>query len=346
MRTELGKGLRNLFFNKPKIQDAVRTDALIEKGLRRDYRRDITAARRARNRLVMGQDALQAARTIQPQERCCARRGKPADRELIAAVPTFNNFLSEEQYAKILKEAGKESPSKQDIRDTERQTQVGESGPRREAAGAPSEAIVRAAEQIEKQYLAFHIPKASGLNESERRIAERFGEWLSLNSDEARAQYEALNIPRVAKSLGGRMLSTDIARELSEDYRKDRSLSGAVNEPASWFIKQLYEQRVKEAPPGETVIFTAGGTGAGKTTSLSHPDLRPLINSALLVYDTNMRSLSSAIDKIEKALAAGNDVAIVYVHRDVVDALVHGVFPARHADKAYGSAGGAHQDTC
>jgi hypothetical protein len=75
---------------------------------------------------------------------------------------------------------------------------------------------------------------------------------------------------------GGKVLNTDLARELSPEYVANRTLSANVHEPASAFVKQLYSQRLaQQAPEGTSVLFTGGGTGAGKTSSLAaYPDLR------------------------------------------------------------------------
>lgn len=142
---------------------------------------------------------------------------------------------------------------------------------------------------------------------------------INRNPSEAINEYNA-----IPDSNGGKVLNTDIARELSADYLRDRSLSASVHEPASAFIKRRYRQILKEAPrPGEdaAVLFTAGGTGAGKTTGL-----KGLVGTGKyqVVYDTNMSSLGSAKKKINQALTAGKKVDIVMVYRDPVEAFLNG----------------------
>lgn len=122
---------------------------------------------------------------------------------------------------------------------------------------------------------------------------------------------------------GGKVFNTDLARELSPEYVKNRTLSANVHEPASAFVKQLYAERLAQpATEGSRILFTGGGTGAGKTSSLAaYPDLR---RNAEMIYDTNMNKLESAQTKIDQALKAGRKVDLVYTYRDPVEALVQG----------------------
>lgn len=127
---------------------------------------------------------------------------------------------------------------------------------------------------------------------------------------------------------GGRILNTDDAREMSPEYRADRTRSADVHEPSSAFVKQMYAEKLsKPTPPGKdnTVLFTAGGTGAGKTTGLQEAQkVSQGIRDVELVYDTNMNTFDSADKKIQQALKAGRKVGIVYTYRDPVEAMENG----------------------
>lgn len=158
------------------------------------------------------------------------------------------------------------------------------------------------------------IPRAEDLAPPARAIEDRFRGQVSRDPDAAIAAYEKL-----PDSNGGQTLNTDIARELSPDYLADRSQSAAVHEPASWLVKEMYTRKLAQAEPGGTVVFSAGGTGAGKTTGLVKLGLQKE-----LVYDTNMSSLKGAVDKIQQALDAKQNVHIVYTYRDPVEALTGG----------------------
>lgn len=129
-------------------------------------------------------------------------------------------------------------------------------------------------------------------------------------------------------SEGGKVLNTDVARELSPDYLADRTKSADVHEPASAFVKRMYAERLANLKPGDQVMFTSGGTGAGKTSAISAlAPMRAMKEDASIVYDTNMNTMGSAVNKIDQALDAGATVRIVHVQRDPVDALVHGALP-------------------
>lgn len=175
---------------------------------------------------------------------------------------------------------------------------------------------------------AADIPRAEKLSPAERQVETNLANKIGRDPEAATAEYAAL-----PESKGGKILNNDIARELSPEYaasKESRStLSPAVHEPVSWFVKEMYAQKLKEAPaPGEdgTVLITAGGTGAGKTTAVEglEPDA---YNRAQIVYDTNSSSIDSTRTKIQQALDAGKKVQYVYVYRDPIEALTGGALP-------------------
>jgi len=185
---------------------------------------------------------------------------------------------------------------------------------------------------------AAEIPRSTDpLTPEQRTIESRFAEQIASDYAAAVARY---NEREDAK--GGKVLNTDVAREVSDDYLRDRTQAAAVHEPASWLIKRLYAQKLAEPPkPGEypIVAFTAGGTGAGKTSGVKMvPEAQQITERAQIVYDTNMNTLDSSVKKIEQALAADKKVVIVYVYREPVDALVNGALPrAMRQEKEFGS---------
>lgn len=183
--------------------------------------------------------------------------------------------------------------------------------------------------------LKLDIPVASNLSEAERPIESAFRQEVGSDPDAAAAAYAKLKDAK-----GGKVLNTDTARELSPDYLKKRSLSAAVHEPASALVKYMFAKKLAEAPgPGEEplVLFTAGGTGAGKSTAVKGA-LGPLSDRAQIVYDTNMENAPKAIAKIDQALQAGKSARVVYVYRDPAEALRLGALTrAMHQEAEHGS---------
>jgi hypothetical protein len=128
----------------------------------------------------------------------------------------------------------------------------------------------------------------------------------------------------------GNVLNADNAKELSDDYMKDRAAGApAVHETASWLVKELYHRELeKPAPKGKEnlVVFTAGGAGAGKTTGIEGSKAaREAVNEAQIVYDGTLRPSHKAISKVDQALKAGKQAEVLYVYRNPIDAFRHGV---------------------
>jgi hypothetical protein len=179
------------------------------------------------------------------------------------------------------------------------------------------------------------IQKAKDLSREAREVEARFAKYLEEHTDEAVAGYKAKY---------GKEINTDNVRELSRDYAPGgmeaedgqtkaarARWSSAVHEPSSAFAKEIYRRDLKKpaaANERSLVIFTAGGAGAGKTSSIEGvPGLARAVEVAQIVYDTTLSSLKSSVERIAQALEAGKTVSIVFVYRDPIDALVGGALP-------------------
>lgn len=161
------------------------------------------------------------------------------------------------------------------------------------------------------------IPKADyHLSPKDRAIETRFRAKIAADPKRAMLEYRAQF---------GNELNADKAKELSDDYAKDRTKASAVHEPASWLVKQLFAEDLAD-PTKRSVFFTAGGAGAGKTTAINQGS-GTTFSKKDIVYDGTLRPASSAEKKIQQALDAGKIVAVWYVHRGVEDAFVDGVLP-------------------
>lgn len=186
--------------------------------------------------------------------------------------------------------------------------------------GARAKGVHGEVAEAPRASVAPDVPEVAPEPETGNPVTDRLNAKLQ---DHAAAVQEYADLP---DSKNGTVINTDIARELSDDYRADRTLSADVHEPASAFTKRLYTDKLAEqTPEGKepTVLFTAGGTGAGKSSGMRAAD----IGNPEIVYDTNMNKLSSAKDKIDQALDAGRDVHIVYTYRDPVEAFRNGALP-------------------
>jgi hypothetical protein len=124
------------------------------------------------------------------------------------------------------------------------------------------------------------------------------------------AEYDALPATE-----GGRRLDTDLVRELSPEYRADRTLSSLIHKAAStWTKARFLRMLAKPVSEGRdrAVMFTAGGGGSGKSTAVQ--DVLGDSN-ADVIYDGTLSNLTRARADIEAALASGRDVRIAYVYR-------------------------------
>jgi hypothetical protein len=179
------------------------------------------------------------------------------------------------------------------------------------------------------------IAQAKNLSPEQREVEARFAAYLEARTDEAIARY----VGRYGKEI-----NTDNVRELSSDYAPGgmdaedpatvaaRTRWGdAVHEPASALTREIYRRALKkETAPDRRrqVVFTAGGAGVGKTTSIRKlPELSHAVEAAEIVYDTILSNFRSSEARIAQALDAGRMVSIVFIYRDPVDSFVGGLLP-------------------
>ena len=155
--------------------------------------------------------------------------------------------------------------------------------------------------------------------------------------EQLKAEYQAHE-----ESKGGKIINTDVAREMSPEYRADRTKSADVHEPASAFMKRYYAEKLSQPTPRDkdnTVVFSAGGTGAGKTTALDMLEAHdPALARAEMIYDTNMNKFETSDKKIQQALKGNRKVSIIYTYRDPVEALENGALKrATRQEKEHGT---------
>ena len=162
-----------------------------------------------------------------------------------------------------------------------------------------------------QQLLPGFGPQAMDLN-------ARLEQKIFSDFDKAVDEYSAL-----PDTKGGKLLDTDQARELSPEYRADRSLAPKVHEAASAFTQRAFEQRMAEAPDGGLVLFMAGGGGAGKSSA--EDLLSADMDRANTILDGTLSSYDKAAKNIQLALDNNQSVRIVYVYREPGEAMRNGV---------------------
>lgn len=180
-----------------------------------------------------------------------------------------------------------------------------------------------------------HVPKGQFLSKDELEVEGRFTKYLEMHTDEAIRRYQE----KYKNEIG-----VDNVRELSSDYapngfevedpvsRAARTRwTYAVDVPSRVFAGEIYRRELKKAPAEGVknyVVFTAGGAGSGKTTSIRGlPKIKNTIDQSQIVYDTTLSTFADAVKKVSAALDAGKQVGIIFVYRDPVDALVNGALP-------------------
>ena len=128
----------------------------------------------------------------------------------------------------------------------------------------------------------------------------------------------------VPESRGGRVIGTDIARNLDPRWANKRARLDLTDEggPAAgtYARDRLVRDLDRLAPqPGEdkTLMITAGGAGSGKSSSID----AALDSGMDLIFDNQLRSPDTATKVIDHALSKGWDVEVRYVHRDFAEAV-------------------------
>lgn len=167
------------------------------------------------------------------------------------------------------------------------------------------------------------VDAGQNLSPEEMKIEQSATQFAQKYTDQLYNEY---------KKKFGKELNTDNARELFADYSRSKESRGlnaaAVHEPSNALIKEFYKREL-EANKGQgndTVLFTAGGTGAGKSTAVRN-NLGKEYERFPIVYDTNLSTLKSAVQKIDQAIKSGYSVVVDYVYRDPVESFNNGSLP-------------------
>ncbi len=173
------------------------------------------------------------------------------------------------------------------------------------------------------------IPISSGsLSKEEKEVQDRAWNYFKENSAQLVSEYLRIN---------GSTLDADRAKDLFPEYAITLECrikyASAVYEPAQQIVDQAFLGLVESrSAKGKTVIFTAGGPGAGKSSFMF--TLEEEFKDAVVIMDGTLADRVRAQINIELALQHGCLVAIYYMHRRFEDC-VQGVI-----DRALSSTSG------
>lgn len=167
------------------------------------------------------------------------------------------------------------------------------------------------------------IRRRPELSQAERDVEDRFARQIEQNPHRAISGYRE-KFDNVA--------STDLAKEIAgPGLYGTRDLhtqnSRALHNPAQQLGRAAFRSMLEEqVPEGRSpiAVFTAGGTGSGKSTSLDRvfPGIK---QTAHVVYDTTFSRTQTAIEDVQDALDTGHEALIVHTLRPPVESFAHGV---------------------
>jgi len=170
------------------------------------------------------------------------------------------------------------------------------------------------------------ISKFHGLRTEERANEARLAHYAETNTERLLRGYRAKH------TLNGVLtLATDEMRELMPGYsdsqqsRAEKTMS--TQTPAGALVAALWKRALNERGNTNHVVFTAGGAGAGKTSS-RNTVLGELAGRVDLVYEGTMSDIGPSRAKIQQALNAGKEVTIVFTYAE----------PYQAARRAFGRA--------
>lgn len=154
------------------------------------------------------------------------------------------------------------------------------------------------------------------LSDSEARA------FVKTNFNDLKPSY--LDVVKKQYAGADNVISGDAAKQVIAGY--EGHLAPVYHEASSDFAKALYAEWLPERQGlgNNTVLFTGGATGVGKTSALRTVGTK--LGDYPIVYDTNLTG-ESALQKIQMALDNGYDIDIFVTHRDPLVSFNEGVIP-------------------
>lgn len=121
---------------------------------------------------------------------------------------------------------------------------------------------------------------------------------------------------------GDKLLNADNVRELFAPEGYNRVNSADYHDKASTLTNAIFKQDVAALKPGDKFLFTAGSSGAGKSSALAlYPDITKDLAGGL---DGNFSS-SGSIEKLGQVIAKGADPTVAFFYREPIDAWTNGI---------------------
>jgi hypothetical protein len=183
------------------------------------------------------------------------------------------------------------------------------------------EAARRGQDRLDNQYGGYRYQireiKTNEVRFSNRSMGQALQDRVDNDFDSLVQEYNAIK-----GTDGGRILDADMARELSPEYRENKTRAAEVHSAVSSFIEKLFKQRVIAAKKtGGAVVLTSGGGGAGKSSANEFAS--SIMKNANTIWDGTLSTPEKA-DKAVNLILENNQVAyVVYTYRDPVDALAN-----------------------
>lgn len=147
------------------------------------------------------------------------------------------------------------------------------------------------------------------LNKQQRRIENNFYYQILKNQHKLIDSYH--------KEFGN-LVDPDAVKKLDPKFRNDASLAGAVHEPSSYLSKVIWKNALAQKKANNDtspVLFTAGGSGSGKSEAMGLA--KSIINAQAdpLTFDSVLGNFDKSVSKINEALESQDGkIDIVYTN--------------------------------
>lgn len=150
---------------------------------------------------------------------------------------------------------------------------------------------------------------SGGLSSSEQAVENGFYKRIIKNTPKLINDY---------KKTFGNLIDPDKVKLLDPKFKKDSSLAAAVHEPSSYLSKEIWNNALEEkkaAGDKTPVLFTAGGSGSGKSEAMGLAKDTLGIKGDPLTFDSVLGNFGKATQKINEALEKQDGpVDIVYTN--------------------------------